>query len=91
MPASEMSDLHPSVAKVECRRDRDLHIWLSQLLGVHTQPLRLFGRFSGQKSHVQRLVSDPSDVCEGSESKRVVVVPVSDYDSRQWPIRHTGE
>ena len=38
MSPAEMSDLHPPIAQVECRRHRYLRIRLSQLVRVHVQP-----------------------------------------------------
>ena len=91
MPPAEVSDLHPTFTQVECRHDRYLHVRLAELFRVKAQPLCLRCGFGGQESEVHRLMGDPWNVGEGSQSERVVVVPVSDHDGCQRQLRHSGE
>ena len=91
VPPAEMSDLDPAVTELDRRRDSYFHVRLAQLLKIHTQSLPFRGRFGGRESEVQRLMPNPWHVREGTQSKCVVVVPVSDYHGSQRLVRHGGE
>ena len=50
MSPAEVSDLHASITQVDGRRDRYLHVWLSQLLRVHAQSSGVCCGFGGGES-----------------------------------------
>ena len=50
MSPAEVSDLHASITQVDGRRDRYLHVWLSQLLRVHAQSSGICCGFGGGES-----------------------------------------
>lgn len=91
MSPAEVSDLHPPITQVECRRDRYLHVRLSQLARVQAQPSGLCCGFVGRESEPYRFMGDPWNVGESCQSERVVIMPMRDYDGRQRQVRHSGE
>lgn len=91
MSPAEVSDLHPPITQVECRRDRYLHVRLSQLVMVQAQPSGVRCGSGGRKSEPHRFMGDPWNVGESCQSERMVIMPMCNHDGRQWEVRHSGE
>jgi hypothetical protein len=91
MPSAKVGNLHSPVTKVECRRDRYLHVRPSQPSRVDAKPPRVGCGFGGGESDLHRLMGDPCHVGKSSQSERVVVVPMCHHDCRQWQVCHAGK